>query len=323
MRKQTLYFEAPYRVVVREEALDEPGPHELLVKTIASAISAGTELLIYRGQAPAGLAVDEAIAALGGTFDYPLKYGYALVGEVVRTGRELTDWLGRTVFAFHPHESHFVAAAGEVQIVPPDIPVEDALFFPNMETALTLAHDGKAAIGEQVAVLGQGIVGLLLTMLLARLPLASLVAFDAFPVRRRASLEAGAHHALDPAAPQVLQEAVSLLQGQRVYRGADLAFEVSGNPDALDQAIAMTGYSGRVVVGSWYGTKAATLFLGGAFHRSRIRLIGSQVSTIDPELRGRWNKDRMRDLVWDMMRQVRPGAPRHPFFSSVRRRQSI
>ncbi|MCG6535177.1 MAG: zinc-binding alcohol dehydrogenase, partial [Syntrophales bacterium LBB04] len=227
--------------------------------------------------------------------------------EVVEMGPGLqAEWLGRRVFAFHPHESHFVAAVDEVQIVPNDLSVEDALFFPNMETALTLAHDGKGAIGEQVAVFGQGIVGLLLTALLAKLPLTSLVTFDTFAMRRRASIDLGSHYAVDPASPGSMQQAISLLHGGRAYRGADLTYEVSGNPDALDQALAITGYSGRVVIGSWYGSKRVSLDLGGAFHRSRIRLISSQVSTVDPELRGRWSKDRLRNLSWDMLKEVRP-----------------
>jgi threonine dehydrogenase-like Zn-dependent dehydrogenase len=88
--------------------------------------------------------------------------------------------------------------------------------------------------------------------------------------------------------------------------GADLVFELSGSPPALDQAIDVTAYSGRVVIGSWYGRKEAGLHLGGRFHRSRIRLVSSQVSSIAPELSGRWTKERRFSLAWEMLRKTQP-----------------
>ena len=307
MKKQTLYFTAPSSVKVREEPLAEPGPGQLLVRTLVSAISAGTELLIYRGQAPSGMIADDTISSLKGTIGFPMRYGYAAVGEVVSAGLEVKgDWEGRRVFAFHPHESLFLTEPGEVYLLPPGIVPEEAVFFPNVETALTLVADGSPAIGEQVAVFGQGIVGLLVASLLARLPLSSLVTLDVHPLRRNTSLSVGAHVSLDPSAPGVIEEAISSLQGSCVYRGADLTYEVSGNPDALDQAIAVMGYNGRVVIGSWYGLKPATLQLGSSFHRSRIRLISSQVSSIEPELRGRWNKERLQALAWHMVKELNP-----------------
>ncbi len=307
MKKQALYFTAPYQIDIIEEPLREPGSGQLLIRTLVSAISAGTELLIYRGQAPSGMTADDTIPSLKGTIGFPMRYGYAAVGEVVAAGLEVKgDWEGRRVFAFHPHESLFLAEPGEVHLLPPEIVSEEAVFFPNVETALTLVADGSPAIGEQVAVFGQGIVGLLVTSLLARLPLSSLVTLDVHPLRRNTSLSVGAHVSLDPSAPGVIEEAISLLQGPRVYRGADLTYEVSGNPDALDQAIGVTGYNGRVVIGSWYGRKRATMQLGGSFHRSRMRLISSQVSSIEPELRGRWNKERLQQLAWHMVKELKP-----------------
>ena len=307
MKKQALYFTAPSSVEIREEPLPEPGPGQLLVRTLVSAISAGTELLIYRGQAPLGMTVDDTISSLKGTIGFPMRYGYAAVGEVTATGPGVTgNWQGRRVFVFHPHESIFLADIEEVHLLPLGMEPEEAIFFPNVETAVTLVADGNPSIGEQVAVFGQGIVGLLVTSLLVLQPLSSLVTLDAHPLRRSTSLSAGAHSSLDPNASGAIEEVIALLQGTRAYRGADLAYEVSGNPDALDQAIAVTGYSGRVVIGSWYGRKPATLRLGGSFHRSRIHLISSQVSSIEPERRGRWNKERLQQLAWHMVKELKP-----------------
>lgn len=306
MNRWAVYFDEPRHVSVRQEPLPDPAPGELLVETIATAISAGTELLVYRGEVPPGLATDETISSLPGVFRYPLKYGYALVGNVVDTGpRVPAGWKGSMVFSFHPHESHFIATQDEVRLIPAGISPDQALFFPNMETALTLALDGKALVGERVAVFGQGIVGLLLTSILAMMPLARFVTFDAKAERRRASLAARAHYSFDPTKAEEMAEAAGLFRGSD-HEGADLTYEVSGNPAALNQAIALTGYGGRVVVGSWYGTKPAVLDLGGAFHRSRIRMVASQVSTIDPELKGRWSKERLAETVWEMIGRVDP-----------------
>ena len=317
MPRQNLYFTAPRQVEVQEETLEEPSYGQLLIRTLISAISPGTELLIYRGQAPEDLAADEAIPALPGSLAFPLKYGYSVVGQVESLGPGVApEWQDRLVFAFHPHESWFLATPDELLPLPPEVSPEDAVFFPNMETALTLALDGRPLVGEQVAIFGQGIVGLLLTGLLARWPLASLVTLDLHSRRRLASETLGAHASLDPAAPDSQERLLSLLQGPRPYPGADLTYEISGNPMALDQAIAATGFSGRVVICSWYGRKRADLQLGGRFHRSRMRLISSQVSSIAPEFTGRWNRTRRYHLAWQMLRELHPArfiTHRFPF----------
>jgi 2-desacetyl-2-hydroxyethyl bacteriochlorophyllide A dehydrogenase len=302
MKRLSLYFTAPGQVSVREEALPPLSSDQVRVQTLLSAISPGTELLIYRGLFPPNLPLDENLPGLAGEFKYPLKYGYAAAGRVVGVGSSVDPaWQGRLVFAFHPHESSFDASPGEIIPLPEGISLEQAVFLPNMETAVNLVMDGAPLVGERVIVFGQGIVGLLTAALLAQFPLASLLTLDSFPLRRRASLQAGAHHSLDPASADLAGQLSTLLP-----EGADLVYELSGNPAALDQAIALTGFAGRVVIGSWYGQKRASLDLGGRFHRSRMRLISSQVSTLAPELSGRWTKARRLGVAWDMLRRVAP-----------------
>lgn len=302
MKRLALYFTAPYRVSVQEESFSPPAADQVMVQTLVSAISPGTELLFYRGQAPTDLPVDETIAALAGAPGFPLKYGYAAVGRVIAVGAQIApEWQDRLVFSFHPHESHFPASPSELMPVPLPLSPEEAAFVPNMETAVNFLMDGQPLIGEQVVVFGQGVVGLLTTALLARLPLTSLVTLDRYPLRRQTSLALGAHTSLDPAEPQTLTRLHALLQ-----QGADLTYELSGNPAVLEQAIATTGFSGRVVIGSWYGQKRAEVDLGGRFHRSRMRLISSQVSTLAPEWTGRWSKARRLQVAWWMLEQVRP-----------------
>jgi 2-desacetyl-2-hydroxyethyl bacteriochlorophyllide A dehydrogenase len=308
MIRRSLYFLQPRRVAVKEEDLTGPGPGQVLVKTLVSAISSGTELLVYRGEVPAEMAVDETIGALAGSFSYPLKYGYAAVGRVLALGPVVDPvWERALVFAFHPHESLFCAAPEELLLLPAGMAPEDAALLANMETAVTLALDGAPLLGEQAVVFGQGVVGLLLTSILARFPLTGLVTLDLHPSRRLLSETWGAGVSLDPAAPEALERLQTLLQDPPSHPGADLVFEVSGSPAALDMAVAAAGYHGRVVIGSWYGRKKVELHLGGEFHRRRLRLVSSQVSTIAPELRGRFSKGRCLSLAWRMLREAGAG----------------
>jgi 2-desacetyl-2-hydroxyethyl bacteriochlorophyllide A dehydrogenase len=301
MQRRCVWFDAPRQVAVRDEPLPELAPDQVLVQTIISAISAGTELLFYRGQVPAGLDVDATIASLAGEVRYPLQYGYACVGRVVETGSQVPgDWLDRAVFAFQPHASHFIARPDEVLPLPSGITPHRAVFLPNMETAVNFLMDGAPLIGECAVVLGQGVVGLLTTALLARLPLTRVLAFDRFGLRREKSLAFGANAAFDPTNARDLAQAKAALGDI----GADLIFELSGNPEALNLALELGGFAGRIIIGSWYGRKTAPIDLGGRFHRSRLQLISSQVSTLAPGLTGRWTKARRMAVAWSMLEQA-------------------
>ncbi|WP_224269432.1 zinc-dependent alcohol dehydrogenase [Haloprofundus salinisoli] len=306
MPARSVTFTAPREVRVTESEVPTPDDGEVLVETAYSAISPGTELLIYRGEAPRELEADETIGALDGSLDYPLRYGYAAVGTVAAVGDAVDEaWLDRRVFAFHPHESHFCAPPTELHPVPDDCSTAAAALLPNVETAVNFVMDGRPMVGERVVVFGQGLVGLLTTAVLSSFPLAELVTVDSVAERRALSRAFGADESVapeeiddrfDPSGPSLDGDARG-----HTSDGADLTFELSGNPAALDAAVGVTGYDGRVVVGSWYGTKPVTLDLGGRFHRSRIRLQNSQVSTLDPSLRGRWDSDRRLDVSWDRL----------------------
>jgi threonine dehydrogenase-like Zn-dependent dehydrogenase len=190
--------------------------------------------------------------------------------------------------------------------IPEDIPSRRALFAPSMESALSFVMDAAPMVGERVLVFGQGVVGLLTTAVLAQFPLGGLTGVDPMASRRERSLLWGAGDILDPVNAEAwvaLQRA--LFSGNR-HEGADLCFELSGNLDALNQAIALTGFAGRILVGSWYGTADRQIDLGGPFHRRRIGLIASQVSTLSPALTGRWDKPRRMAMVWDWLRRLSP-----------------
>ncbi len=281
MTASALYFTDERTVETRPIEIDGPASDELLIETEFSAVSAGTELLVYRNEMPSGIAVDETIESLDGKFSYPMQYGYAAVGTVVSVGHDVDrDWIGTRVFGFNPHQTRFSAHPDSVVELPAGISGESATLLPTIETATNLTLDAGPRLNERVVVFGAGVVGLCTARLLSEFPLAELVVVDPIETRRTLAATLGAD-AVCP--PEELDEYVA---------GVDVAVELSGQPDVLDDAIDVVGYDGRIIVGSWYGTKRAPIDLGGRFHRNRIDLVSSQVSTIAPELRGRWDTDR-------------------------------
>ena len=314
MYRKTIYFTAPKQIELREEPLSALGADDVLVETICSAISAGTEMLIYRGQFPNQV---DAIDSISSGLQYPTSYGYASIGRVKDIGKRVDGgWENRLVFSFQPHTSHFVTNPKSLIPISASLSPEAACFLPNMETAVNLVQDAAPILGERVLVLGQGVIGLLTAALLKEFPLETLVTADHYSLRREASLGLGITASLDPTTTDFCEKALSHCHRALVPHrditelpkrgGFDLTFELSGNPAALNDAIAITAFSGRIVIGSWYGDKRASIDLGSVFHHSRIKLISSQVSTIAPELSARWDKHRRFEVAWEALRRIQP-----------------
>ena len=303
MKKVSIIFTGPRSVELRETDISPPGPSQVVVKTLFSAISPGSERLAYRGLAPEELPVDDILPSMAGAFVFPFQYGYSSVGVVIDVGADLSpEWQGRTVFCFQPHETFFLAEAADLLPLPADISPEDALFLPAMETGLNLVMDGHPLIGETVVAFGQGIIGLLTAALVAMHPVSGLLTLDRHALRRQWSVKLGAAASFDPDQ----KDAIAGWMASQGAHGADLIYEISGDPQSLDQAVSLAGFDGRIVIGSWYGKTPVSVHLGGRFHRDRIQLISSQVSTINPGLTGRWDKARRFQLVWEMIRRIQP-----------------
>ncbi|MBB6646723.1 zinc-dependent alcohol dehydrogenase [Halobellus ruber] len=298
MNRRSLYFTGPSEAAIRPTSVGM-ADDEVLVETRVSGISAGTELLIYRGDAPTDLPADETLEALDGDLSFPVRYGYAAVGEVVETGAAVDDeWLGRTVFGFTPHETHFALPPERLLVVPDAVDPEAMATFPSVETATSLVLDGRPRVGEEVVVFGAGVVGLCTTGVLSSFPLRRLVVAEPIEGRRERAREMGADVAVPPGA------VADVIGSDADREGADLVYELSGRPATLDDAVAAAGYDGRVIVGSWYGDKPAALDLGSSFHRDRISIESSQVSTLAPETRGRWSKQRRAEVAVERLRDL-------------------
>jgi 2-desacetyl-2-hydroxyethyl bacteriochlorophyllide A dehydrogenase len=289
-----VWFPGARQVELRQEDVPAPTAGEVRVRTIVSGLSQGTEMLVYRGQVPPDLGLD--LSTLRGSFQFPIKYGYATVGRVVEVGAAVRNVReGDLVFVHHPHQTEFVVPASMAIRLPPDLPPESGVLFANVETAINVVLDAHPHLGERLLIFGQGVVGLLLTQL-ARMAGAAIV-MTVDPVERRRDLSAAlGAHALPPG-DELAERVHDITAGQ----GADIVIEASGNPAALVTALDCVAPEGTIVVCSWYGTKPVALPLGGRFHRGRIRLISSQVGSIDPALSARWSRERRAELARDVL----------------------
>lgn len=311
---EAVWFPSARRVEIREEPSATLGARDVRVRALVSALSAGSELLVYRGQAPAELKPD--LPTIAGDFRLPVKFGYASVGRVIEAGADVDQRaVGDLVFVLQPHQTEYVVPAEATVRLPSELAPEIGAFSANLETALTVTLDAHARLFEAVLVVGQGVVGLLVTMLLRQAGARPIIAVDPLERRREAAITVGADYAVAP--DENLVQAVRELTGGR---GADVVVEVSGNPAALQRCIDGVAFGGTVVVASWYGTREASLALGGEFHRKRVRLLSSQVSTLDPSVSGRWDHARRTESVIDLLCQL-PLAPlvthRFPFHDAA------
>jgi 2-desacetyl-2-hydroxyethyl bacteriochlorophyllide A dehydrogenase len=293
MRALTLQFVAPRELALVEIDLPEPRPGELLVRTLYSGISSGTELLAYRGEIDPQLPLDETIASLGGKFSYPFRYGYSCVGIVERSAGSIIP--GTMVFALHPHQELFLCAvdnAAAISGIDPRI----ATLFPLVETAFQITLDAGEVLDENVVVVGLGSVGMLTALLLQRAG-ARVVGVDPSSWRR----DLAGQLDIEGVTPGDAEDRVADVTGNH---GAPLVVEVSGNPSALASALPLLAHEGTALVASWYGTKPVTLQLGAEFHRRRLTIRSTQVSTIPARLSGRWTLQRRRSHVLSLLGEL-------------------
>jgi 2-desacetyl-2-hydroxyethyl bacteriochlorophyllide A dehydrogenase len=293
MRARTVRFLAPYRVALEQVDVPEPREGQLLVRAESSGLSGGTEMLAFRGELDPRLPRDEVLGALGGTFAYPFAYGYSVVGRVERSRGSIPA--GALVFAFHPHQDLFVVEEADAVVLDGADP-RQATLLPLVETGLQVALDAGPRLGEHVIVQGLGCVGILTAYLLVRSG-ARVLGSEPDPARRRAAAQFGVE-AVSPA--DLAGCAAEATSG----RGSDLVVEASGNPDALREALPLLAHEGTALVCSWYGTKPVSLPLGAEFHRRRLTIRSSQVSTIPARLAGRWDRGRRRAAARALLEEI-------------------
>jgi threonine dehydrogenase-like Zn-dependent dehydrogenase len=269
------WLRAPGIGEIRPVTLPEPGPEEVLVRTLRSAVSRGTETLVFRGGVPPSQYAAMRAPFQEGDFPAPVKYGYLNVGAVQRGPQELC---GRTVFCLYPHQSAYVVPRGAVTVVPDGVPPSRAVLAGTVETAVNALWDAGPLLGDRVAVVGAGMVGCCLARLLSRFPAVQVTLVDVDPGRAEVAAALGVDFALPADAAG----------------GCDLVMHASATSAGLQRSLELLAPEGTVIELSWYGDRDVELSLGGTFHASRLAIRASQVGTISPaRARRRTTADRL------------------------------
>lgn len=275
---RAFWIVAPGSGEIRGESLPDVAGDQVLVRTLFSGISRGTEALVFNGQVPTSEYERMRAPFQEGEFPGPVKYGYSAVG-VVEDGPEALR--GRQVFSLHPHQDRFIVPAASVVELPEGVPAGRAVLAANMETAVNAAWDAGIAPGDRVAVIGAGVVGALTAWLAGRIPGTQVTLIDLRSDRARLAARLGVDFAL----PEDAEGA------------CDVVVHASASEAGLATALALAGNQARVVEMSWYGTVRPAVPLGEAFHSRRLSLIASQVGQLPPARQPRWTHRRRLELA--------------------------
>lgn len=276
------WIEAPGRAALRPVQLAAPREDEVLVRALHSGISRGTELLVFTGRVPQSEYQRMRAPFQEGEFPAPVKYGYASVGLVEQGPPQLQ---GRTVFCLHPHQSRYVVPASAVHPLPEGVPPHRAVLAANMETAVNALWDAAPHLGDRIAVVGGGVVGLLVAWLASRMPGCSVELVDSHAPRERIAAQLGLRFATPPhATPE-----------------ADLVIHASGHAEGLATALKLAAFEATVLELSWYGQQPVSLPLGEAFHARRLTIRSSQVGHVATAQRARWTHARRMTLALSLL----------------------
>jgi 2-desacetyl-2-hydroxyethyl bacteriochlorophyllide A dehydrogenase len=267
---------------IREEPIAPPGPGEVLVETLYSGISRGTESLVFHGHVPASEYERMRAPHQAGAFPFPVKYGYLNVGRVARGPAALE---GRSVFCLFPHQSRYVVAAGDVALLPPGVDPARAVLAGNLETAINAVWDADVRVGDRVSVVGAGVLGSLVAYVAGRIVGCRVELVDVVPERAAVAAALG----------------VSFASPETAQREADVVLHASGTAAGLATAISLAAYESTVVEMSWYGDRPVDVPLGGAFHARRLTLRSSQVGGIPRAQRARWTYRRRLELALSLL----------------------
>jgi 2-desacetyl-2-hydroxyethyl bacteriochlorophyllide A dehydrogenase len=272
----------PGRAELRTETLPVPTAGQVQVRTLHSGISRGTETLVYRGEVPAS-EVDRMRAPFqSGDFPGPVKYGYNSVGIVEEGPAALR---GRVVFCLFPHQTRYVVPAEAVHVLPDGVPPARAVILATLETAVNALWDAAPRLGDRIAVVGGGAVGLLVAWLAGRMPGCAVQVVDT-QVARRAVAE---RLCVDFAGPDAARDE------------ADLVIHASGRAEGLATALRLAAFEATVLELSWYGQREVSVPLGAAFHSRRLTLKSSQVGQVAAAQRSRWSHRRRIELALSLL----------------------
>jgi threonine dehydrogenase-like Zn-dependent dehydrogenase len=300
MEARALWIASEGRAELRAAEAPPPSPNEIRVKAIASGISTGTEMVLYRGLGPAGQAMTPSTCE--GSWALPVKYGYQSIGRVIDAGEDCGYRDGELVFCRYPHQDYYTIDADDPELVfriPDFDPPEIGVLGNNADVALTALLDVPVRLGDVAVVVGLGIVGMFCS-LLARRTAGTLVVVDPFEYRREIALKLGADVAVHP------EDAVEAVQASSDGRGSDVSIEASGAASGLQLAIDCSGLEATVAVVGWYGNKQVPLVLAPQFYSQRLQLVSSSVLYAGSGLQARWDLGRKLEAALDFLPSMHP-----------------
>lgn len=286
---QAFWITAPCQAEWRSFRLPPLQEGEVRVRTLHSAVSRGTETLVFRGQVPASESQRMRAPFQEGEFSFPVKYGYVSVGRVEAGPPE---WLDQLVFCLHPHQTVYQVPATAVVPLPPGVPATRALLAANLETAINALWDAAPRLGDQIAVVGAGTLGLLVAWLAAHMPGCDVQVHDIQASRAAIVESLGARWA---------RPGEGLAQ-------ADLVVHTSGQPAGLASALQLAAFEATVLELSWYGARLVQVPLGEDFHSRRLVIKSSQVGSVAPAMRARWSHRRRLELALSLLTDARLDA---------------
>ena len=289
MDAQQLWIQTPGCGEIVGAALPRRQDDEVLVRTLYSGISRGTEALVFRGEVPPSQFQAMRAPFQEGEFPGPVKYGYCSVGKVLEGPDALA---ARTVFCLYPHQDIYVVPAAAVTPLPDQLPAGRAVLAANMETAIGAVWDARPQVGDRIVVIGAGVVGLLVGWLCRQTAGADVTVVDINPSRESVA------RALD----------LPFLTEPPAEADADLVIHASGQPEGLRSALVVAGVEATIVEVSWYGDRSVQLPLGEAFHARRLTIKSSQVGRLSPLQTPRWTHARRMTLALDLLRNERLDA---------------
>lgn len=253
---------------IREVILPHPGPDDVVVRTLFSGISRGTETLVFSGGVPRSQRARMRAPFQEGEFPAPVKYGYLNVGVVEHGPPALLD---RTVFCLYPHQTRYVVPASAVTPLPADVPPGRAVLAGTVETAVNALWDAAPLLGDRVAVVGAGMVGCCVAALLARFPGVRVELVDVDPGRCAVAEALG----------------VGFASPELALGDCDLVVHASATEAGLARSLELLADEGEVIELSWYGDRPVRIPLGEAFHSRRLTVRASQVGAVAPARRAR------------------------------------
>jgi threonine dehydrogenase-like Zn-dependent dehydrogenase len=274
---------APGLGEIRPIELPVPGQDEVLVRTLQSGVSRGTETLVFRGGVPRGQYDAMRAPFQDGDFPGPVKYGYLNVGAVEQGPAELR---GRTVFCLYPHQTAYVVPATAVTVVPEGVPPARGVLAGTVETAVNALWDVAPLLGDRVTVVGAGMVGCCVARVLSRFPAVEVTLVDVDAGRAGVAAALGVEFALPADAAD----------------RRDLVVHASATSAGLQRSLDLLGPEGTVLDLSWYGDSEVRLSLGAAFHSRRLGIRASQVGTLSPVRSGRRTSADRLALALDLLR---------------------